>query len=96
MKYMIVPAKDLQSGDVLFKASPGDPNVEFCGRVLGMNVPERGSSTVEFRVAPIVGSDSEGHTVLEFDHGQLVGVAREDAYVDVDVAGLLASLEDEP
>lgn len=92
MKYLIISAKDLQNGDVLFTASPQDQNVGFCGRVLGLNVPARGSDMLEFRVSPIV-SAGERHTVLAFRQEQLVGVAREDAYVDVDVSAILADLE---
>lgn len=92
MKFMIVSAKELQNGDVLFTTSEQTPDVKFCGRVIGMNPPVRGAETLEYRVEPMVGEE-EGHTVLEFRATQRVGVAREDDYVDVDVAALLANLD---
>lgn len=89
MKFLILPAKDLQSGDVLFTTSSQDQNVKFCGRVLGLNATTSASDLLEFRVLPLVSAEGK-HSVLLFRHEQLVGVAREDAYVDVDVAAILA------
>jgi hypothetical protein len=92
MKYLIIPAKELQAGDVLFTSSQ-EHVVNFCGRVVGMNAPVRGARTLEFRVESLVDTEAK-QTVLEFSLGHLVGVARDDAYVDVDVASILADMDD--
>jgi hypothetical protein len=92
MKYLIIPAKELQAGDVLFTGSQGQV-VNFCGRVVGMNAPTRGAPTLEFRVTPLIDAETK-QTILQFGIGQLVGVAREDAYIDVDVASILADIDE--
>lgn len=91
MKFLIIPAKDLQAGDVLFTASR-EQAVDFCARVIGMNSSKHGDTSLEFRVKPL-GAGEHPHATLRFPLDQCVGVAREDAYVDVDVAAILADID---
>jgi len=91
VKYMIIPAKDVQAGDVIFTNNGNEPGIQVCGRVVGINVPNPHPDITEFRVLVIDRVDgSEGSTVLGFRHGTRLGVARQDEFVDVDIAAILA------
>ena len=94
MKYKILPAKKLQCGDVIFTSS-GETLI--CARVLGQNLPSPQKGVAEYRVEVIDGIEgtNEGHTTLRFSANDEVGVSREDEAAEVDVAALLASLDDE-
>lgn len=97
MKHMILPAKKLQCGDVVFANT--DAGIVFCGRVLGQNVREDKPDRSEYRVEVVVGSKKfpEGtHTTVSFEHDAKLGVSREDEYVTVDVAALLDELDVKP
>jgi len=94
MKYLILSAKSLQCGDVVF--ANREEGVEFCGRVLGENLPHPTPDESEYRMQVVVGSKEypEGtHTTISFEHDAKLGVAREDEYVTVDVAALLDELD---
>jgi len=105
MKYMILPAKKLQCGDVVFTNNNGEVPQEdsgekkgtpFCARVIGQNFPHPNPAVSEYRVEVIVGDEEheEGsHTVIGFRHETALGVAREDDYASVDVAALLDELD---
>ena len=96
MKYYIIPAKDVQAGDVIFTNNGDGKGIQFCGRVIGQTVPSPHPMITEWRVEVMVGDDSEEagtHTTIGFRHTTLVGVAREDAYVETDIAALLADLD---
>ena len=96
MKYLIIPAKEVQAGDVIF-TNKGD-DIRFCGRVIGLTVPRPRPEITQFRVEVVVGDEKgpEGtHTVLDFRHGTQVGVVREDEYVDVDIGAILGEIERE-
>jgi hypothetical protein len=95
MKYMILPAKKLQCGDVVFADS--NAGIVFCGRVLGQNVREDKPDRSEYRVEVVVGNKKfpEGtHTTISFKHDTKLGVSREDEHASVDVAALLDELDD--
>lgn len=94
MKFMILPAKSLQCGDVVFADS--DEGIRFCGRVLGQNYPHPAPDESEYRMQVVVGDKKhpEGtHTTISFRHDAKLGVAREDEHVTVDVAALLDEIE---
>lgn len=87
MKYLILNAKDLQCGDVIFSTDK-----KLCARVLGESYAKPTRGVTEYRLDIIVG-DEQGHTTIRFDHGETFGVAREDDFVTVDVAALLTELD---
>jgi hypothetical protein len=99
VKYYILPAKDVQAGDVIFTNHPnGKEGIQFCGRVIGETRPRPNPELTQWRVEVVVGDDSEEegtHTTISFRHNTLVGVAREDKFVDTDIASLLADLDAE-
>ena len=97
MKYLILPAKKLQCGDVVFTNNGDGKGIQFCARVLGQNYPNPHPDISEYRVEVVVGTkeDKEGtHTTLGFRHNTPLGVAREDEYAGVDVAALLNELDE--
>jgi len=97
MKYHIIPAKEVQSGDVIF-TNNGEGGVQFCGRVLGETVPRPHPDITEWRLEVVVGTEETPagtHTSIGFRHDTMVGVAREDEYVDTDVAAILADMDNE-
>lgn len=96
MKFMILPAKKLQCGDVVFADS--EKGIRFCGRVLGQNYPSQNPEASEYRMEVVVGDEKhpEGtHTTISFRHNAKLGVAREDEHAFVDVAALLDDLDDD-
>ena len=96
MKYLIIPAKDVQTGDVIFTNNGEGKGIQFCGRVIGLTSPPPHPLITEFRVEVVVADehDAQGtHTTIGFRHGTLIGVSREDEYVDVDVAAILNDLD---
>lgn len=96
MKYLIIPCKDVQVGDVIFTNNGDAKGIQFCGRVIGQTVPRPHPLITEWRVEVVVGDESDEvgtHTTIGFRDATLVGVAREDAYVDVDVAAILSDIE---
>lgn len=98
MKYYVIPAKNVQSGDVIFTNNGDGKGIQFCGRVIGQTLPSSHPMIMEWRVEIInaVDPSEEGtHTTIGFRHDTMVGVAREDQYVDTDVAAILADLENE-
>lgn len=98
MKYYIIPCKDVQSGDVIFTNNGGDKGVQFCGRVLGETIPRPHPEITEWRIEVVVGdttTETGTHTTIGFRHNTLVGVAREDRYVNTDMAAIFAELDDE-
>lgn len=88
MKHMILDAKSLQCGDVIFTSNGEAP---ICARVLGQNLPSPKKGIAEYRVELLDGG--EGMTTLSFSHDSPVGVTREDEHVEVDVESLFADLE---
>lgn len=97
MKYLILAAKDVQAGDVIFTNNGEEKGIQFCGRVTGFKTPPPHPEITELKVEVVVGSPDEiGElTTIGFRHKTLVGVAREDEFVDVDVAAILKSVESE-
>lgn len=98
MKYLIIPCKDVQAGDVIFTNNGDGKGIQFCGRVIGQTVPRPHPEITEWRVEVVVADEHDetgAHTTIGFRDGTLVGVAREDAYVDVDVAAILSDIEGE-
>jgi len=97
VKYLILPAKDVQTGDVIFTNNGDVKGIQFCGRVIGLTNPRPHPLITEFRVEVVVGleeNDETGkHTTIGFRDGTLVGVARDDEYVDVDVAAILNDMD---
>jgi len=97
VKYLIIPAKDVQAGDVIFTNDGDSEGIHFCGRVIRQTVPRRDPEITEWRVEVVVGDseDAEGvHTTLGFRDGTLVGVVREDTFVDVDIAAILSDMDE--
>jgi hypothetical protein len=91
LKYMVLPARDVQAGDVIFTNNGVTQGVQLCGRVLGLNLPAQDPSKTELRLL-VMGPDGEKSTVVGLGHQTTVGVARDDEFVDVDVAAILADL----
>jgi hypothetical protein len=91
VKYLIIPAKELQCGDVIFTSAKSGP---LCGRVLGQNLPNPEKGVAEYRVQ-VIGGEADGHTTIRFSTSYKVGVAREDDYTEVDVAAILSELDAE-
>lgn len=97
MKYFILAAKDVQPGDVIFTNNGDGKGIQFCGRVTGFVTPSPHPEITEMKVEVVVGDPDEGGelTTIGFRHKTPVGVAREDEFVDVDVAAILKSLDEE-
>lgn len=96
MKFMIVPAKELQSGDVVFTNNGEGTGVQFCVRVFAQSLSPSHPDISEYRVEVVVGTEEspEGsHTTIGFRHATPLGVAREDEHASVDVAALLNELD---
>ena len=96
MKYLILPAKKLQCGDVVFTNNGEGTGIQICARVLGQNYPHPHPDISEYRVQVVVGDEErpEGsHTTIGFRHEMPLGVAREDEFASVDVAALLNELD---
>lgn len=95
MKYLILPAKKLQCGDVVFASD--DEGKPLLGRVLGQNFPHPDPRFSEYRLEIVVGAEETeagARTTIRFPNEVPLGVAREDDFVDVDVSALLADLDD--
>jgi len=98
VRYLIIPAKDVQTGDVIFTNNGDGDGIQFCGRVIGQTVPRPHPQITEWRVEVVVSDENDeqgAHTTIGFRDGTLVGVARDDAYVDVDVAAILSNLDND-
>lgn len=98
MQYKILPAKDVQTGDVIFTNNGDGKGIQFCGRVIGETRPRPHPDITEWRVEVMVGDEETPagtFTAIGFRHNTMVGVARDDKYVDVDVAAILADLDTE-
>lgn len=98
MRYLIIPCKDVQAGDVIFTNNGDGVGIQFCGRVIGQTVPRPHPEIIEWRVEVVVGDETDetgAHTTIGFRDATLVGVARDDAFVDVDVAAILAGIPQE-
>ena len=100
MKYYIIPAKDVQCGDVIFTSQTDEEGngVPFCGRVIGETIPRPHPNLTQWRMEVVVGTEETPQgtfTAISFQHNTLVGVVREDEYVDTDVAAMLAGLTNE-
>lgn len=96
MKYYLLPNDEVQTGDVIFTNCGMDSGVQLCGRVIGETLPRKDPEITEWRVEIVVGTKEHPQgtfTTLEFRHDLKVGVAREDVFVDVDVAGILEDME---
>lgn len=96
MKYMILPAKSLQCGDVVFTNNGDGKGIQFCARVLGQNLPSPHPEISEYRVEVVVGDEESPKgtfTTIGFRHSTPIGVAREDEHASVDVAALLDELD---
>jgi len=99
VKYYIIPCNEIQCGDVIFTNNGDGKGIQFCGRVLGETIPRPHPEITEWRVEVVVtdGEDEKGtHTTIGFRHNTLVGVVREDKYVETDVASILADLDKDP
>lgn len=97
MQYKIIPANEVQTGDVIFTNIGEGADVQFCGRIIGETLPRPKSGLTEWRVEVVVGTEETptgSFTSISFQHNTLVGIAREDKYVDVDVASILADLDE--
>ena len=96
MKFLILPAKDVQTGDVIFTNNGDQKGIQFCGRVIGMTLPRPHPEITEWRLEVVVGDNDEGtHTTLGFRDGTLVGVARADEFVSVDIAAILNGIDED-
>jgi hypothetical protein len=99
MKYLIIPAQEVQSGDVIFTNNGDGKGIQFCGRVIGLTSPRPHPLITEFRVEVMVGFEEDdetgAHTTIGFRDATLLGVARDDEYVDVDVAAILNKMDHE-
>ena len=96
MKYYIIPCTEVQSGDVIFTNNGDGKGIQFCGRLIGETVPSPHPEITEWRIEVVVGSEENEvgtHTTIGFRHNTLVGVAREDQYVDTDMAAIFAELD---
>ena len=97
MKYLILPAQDVQTGDVIFTNNGNDKGIQFCGRVIGLTTPRPHPLITEFRVEVVVGFEEDdetgSYTTIGFRDKTLVGIARDDEYVDVDVAAILNDMD---
>jgi hypothetical protein len=89
VKYMVIPIRDVQAGDVIFTNDGDAKGVQLCARVLGLNVPSSDPALTELRVL-MMGPKEEGSAIVGLRPQTPVGVAREDEFVDVDVAAILA------
>jgi hypothetical protein len=78
VKFLILPCKDIQVGDVIFTNNGDGTGIQFCGRVIGQTVPRPHPEITEWRVEVVVKDehDDEGaHTTIGFRDATLVGVA---------------------
>jgi len=94
VKFLILPCKDIQAGDVIFTNNGDGTGIQFCSRVIGQTVPRPHPDITEWRVETIIGDDEEGaHTTIGFRHSTLIGVARDDEFVNVDIAAILQEVD---
>jgi hypothetical protein len=82
---------------VIFTNNGDGKGIQFCGRVIGLTIPRPHPLITEFRVEVVVGLEEDdetgARTTIGFRDETLVGVARDDAYVDVDVAAILNKMD---
>lgn len=93
MKYLIIPAKDVRTGDVIFTNNgEAGKGVQACGRVVAISSPSPHPEITEFRVEIFDAIDEprQGSGTLGFRHATRLGVARQEDFVDV--AAILAEM----
>jgi len=93
---MVIPAADVQAGDVIFTNNGDGKGIQFCGRVIGQTIPSPHPEIIEWRVEVMVGDQETGageHTTIGFRHATPIGVVREDRYVETDIASILAEID---
>lgn len=98
MKFDIIPCKEVQCGDVIFTNNGDGNGIQFCGRVIGETIPRPHPEITEWRIEVMVGDETNEkgtHTTIGFRHNTMVGIVRDDQYVDTDVAAILSDLDNE-
>lgn len=82
MEYYIIPAKEVEVGDIVFTNNGDGKGIQFCGRVLQKTDPSPHPMITEWTAKVLVddGQNAVGsETILGFRHSTMVGVVRKGA-----------------